>query len=1472
MSRTRRPAIGVALAVLVMLAGLVSAVPAAAAASSAAGLGTVTAESPTSPQPPATSTSPDASTGSGADETPGYVKHSDHPRYQPAGCATLTAQQRASAIPVARCFAVAYTSPAGARIAQADGPPTGALGPADIQDAYQLPAGGEGQTVAIVVAGGYAAAEADLAVFRSHYGLPACTVSNGCFRQIDQRGGTDYPADDPDWSVEAALDLDAVSSACPKCTLLLVNGDSASLDDLAEAVNTAAGLGVTVVSNSYGIDGETPAQLDYDQYYDHPGTAIVVSSGDTGNVQSFPATSPTVLSVGGTSLHRDGSERGWAESVWGSASGGDGAGSGCSLYESQPAWQQTVDTGCGQRSATADIAADADPETGLAVYNSTGWGGWAQFGGTSLAAPLMSGMYALAGRPTPNTYPASYPYANPNALNDVTTGANGPCGTLLCQAGPGWDGPTGLGTPNGIAALTQGEVGEIAGSVTDSTGAPLAGVTVTAAPADGGSFTATSGTDGSYLLTAPVGSYTLTARLFGYAERTTDVQLTVNGASADFALPKLASRTVSGTVSDGSGHGWPLRARITVDADPGGAVYSDPYTGRYSIELPTGAAYTLHAVAADLPGYQTVDVPANLTGTPVNSLPIQGPRGTKAAGATPARAGAPTANRTDIDLPVDALSCTTPGYAYRYAGESTDFTGWAGQPGAGWSVTDDAGTGKVWAFDDLGGKGNRTGGSGGFAIVDDWYFPAAHDTSLISPVADLSDIEHPEIGFQTDYSAWGNSVAQVSLSLDQGASWTPVWEQSTQSIQGHVSIPIPQAAGKAAVQARFRYVGQYDNWWQLDDVYLGSRSCDPVPGGLVAGTVVDHNTGEALDGVTVSSGAPAGDFGVSAPTADDPQLPDGFYWLYSSHTGGTELSAAYGKYRTATAGVTVPADSVVRSDFQLHAGRLTVSAGSISITERLGAAKSKVLTFGNTGTEPVQVDLAERDLGVTPMISSTGVGTGTAAGAPTSRLTVPVSYRPLSGVGVGTEMPSGSPGLTADGVPTRPAVGAAGDAWQPIANFPTRIMDNAVAALGATVYSVGGTAGAGPVASGYRFDPAAQQWAAIADLPGPREAAQGELIGAKLYVAGGWDDAGKSTETTYAYDPGTDSWAVLADLPQPLTAGASAVLGGKMYVVGGCGDNCDGESAAVYSYDPAADSWTRRADYPKPVVFESCAGVVDRLVCAGGVDVESSTEYAETYVYDPESDAWTQGADLPATVAGAAASASGGRLQMVGGVIGGLVSNQAFEYDPAADSWADLPNATNALYRGGGVCGLYRVGGAPQQLDATPFAEQLPGYDCAAADEVGWLQPANNSLVVAPGRTVKVRVTLDSTAVAQPGAYRADLEVQTDTPYRLDPIGVALQVNPPARWGNLTGTVTDTAGKPIGGVTVEVCTMYTKNSCGPVSYTLTTDSTGEYRLWLDKGYSPVSVIAAKDGYKPQVKVVKIRKGETSTQNFALIKR
>ncbi|HEX3758353.1 MAG TPA: S53 family peptidase [Kofleriaceae bacterium] len=357
-----------------------------------------------------------------------------------------------------RCLAHVRTHASG-QIQSDAATPTG-YGPSELQDAYRIDPSvtvTDHPTVAVVGAYGYAALESDLAAYRAHYGLPACTTASGCLRVVNQGGQSaplppDPPASD-DWTVEAALDLDMVSAACPACSLLVVEANNSDVANLYAAEDEAAALGPTVITNSWGApEGSDLASAE--AHFDHPGIAIFVAAGDfgyndqfssTGTGPDYPGTSAHVIAVGATRLVRDATARGWGETAWSVTGGRDrsAGGSACSTHIAKPAYQ--TDSPCAFK-ATTDIAAVGDPATGVAVYNA-GSAGWITVGGTSAAAPLVAAIFAETGNGAQSS--GAFLAAHASALNDVVTGNNGTCSdSKLCNAGVGWDGPTGYGTPN----------------------------------------------------------------------------------------------------------------------------------------------------------------------------------------------------------------------------------------------------------------------------------------------------------------------------------------------------------------------------------------------------------------------------------------------------------------------------------------------------------------------------------------------------------------------------------------------------------------------------------------------------------------------------------------------------------------------------------------------------------------------------------------------------------------------------------------------------------------------------------------------------------------------------------------------------------------------------------------------------------------------------------------------------------------
>jgi len=334
-------------------------------------------------------------------------------------------------------------------------------GPSDLQSAYSLTAasttGGIGQTLVIVDAFDDPNAEGDLGTYRATFGLSACTTANGCFLKVNQNGKTaPLPGTDPSggWEAEESLDLDMASAICPNCKITIIETNSPNSNNFYSAEDVAATTcAATVISNSWGTSEYSQETTD-DSHFTHPGIMITASSGDQGYAAgvSFPAASAHVTAVGGTSLTHP---SGWQESAW------SGAGSGCSQFIAQPAWQTSLGSAytsiCSKRIGN-DVSAVADPNTPVAIYdtfsNTCSPTGWCIAGGTSASAPIIAGVYAIAGNAATLTY-ASNAYANTASLTDVTTGKNGTTcgGDFLCTAQAGYDGPTGLGTPIGTGAF-----------------------------------------------------------------------------------------------------------------------------------------------------------------------------------------------------------------------------------------------------------------------------------------------------------------------------------------------------------------------------------------------------------------------------------------------------------------------------------------------------------------------------------------------------------------------------------------------------------------------------------------------------------------------------------------------------------------------------------------------------------------------------------------------------------------------------------------------------------------------------------------------------------------------------------------------------------------------------------------------------------------------------------------------------------
>jgi hypothetical protein len=446
------------------------------------------------------------------------------------------------------------------------------LTPELLHAAYSLPSStfpSSQQTVAVVDAYNDPSAEADLGVYDKQFGLPECTSANGCFRKLNQEGKTSpLPTTEGGWATEISLDVQMAHAICQSCHVLLVEAGNPSFADLGAAVDAAVKAGATEVSNSYGGAEESSDSSDNGPY-DHPDVVITASAGDCGyfnedpcgerEAANFPASSPDVVAVGGTSLKKSGET--WSSTVW------EGGGSGCSAVFTAPVWQLDVAsfsaTACDSGRSVADVSAVANPYTGVDVYDSTpspegyptGWGIW---GGTSVASPIIAAEFGLAGGAQGVEFPAATLYSHlgeSSALYDVVLGSNGSCTEATsCRAAVGYDGPTGVGSPIGLAAFaTAASPASVSPPTITGTAEQGQALTVThgdwsddpTAYSERWVLCSASGSACSAIAGATGASYTLTASDVGSSVRVQEIASNASGASS----PALSTQTAS-VISD----------------------------------------------------------------------------------------------------------------------------------------------------------------------------------------------------------------------------------------------------------------------------------------------------------------------------------------------------------------------------------------------------------------------------------------------------------------------------------------------------------------------------------------------------------------------------------------------------------------------------------------------------------------------------------------------------------------------------------------------------------------------------------------------------------------------------------------------------------------------------------------------------------------------------------------------------------
>jgi N-acetylneuraminic acid mutarotase len=1222
-------------------------------------------------------------------------------------------------------------------------------GPSQLLSAYDLPAnGGEGATIAIVDAYDDPNAEADLAVYREQFGLPA--LAPGQFRKVNQEGAPDdYPVANASWGTEISLDLDMVSAIAPRADIILVEANSDAVSDLGAAVNEAVSLGASYVSNSYG-GGETSGDPQLAaEYFDHPGVAVVASAGDSGYGVQFPAASPNVTAVGGTTLTpAPGTARGWTETVWGngeSGTDGDGTGSGCSQYEPKPSFQ--TDTGCANRTV-ADVSADANPDTGVAVYDTysgiNGYTpGWGQYGGTSVASPIITATYVLGGPIAAGSYPNHDPYAHTADLNNVTSGSNGTCSpAYLCTGGPGYNGPTGLGTPAGTGAFTDTSYGTLTGTVTSATGKPVAGAQIRlTGPVP---VTTTTQADGSYQVRLPAGGYSVAVTAYGYAAApaTGGVSITVGGTTVRSVQLKADPQvTVSGTVTDGSGHGWPVESSVLLDYGTGTvATSTNPYTGRYSLRVPGDSSYQVQ-VTPQLTGYQTMNT----------SLTLGGSDG-----------------RHDFTVDADLLASegSAPGYRQYTTGTAQTFAN--GTLPAGWNVTTASGT--PWTF---------VNGAATVYLTN----TAPTDTSLYAPPVSVPAGRTPVVSFSTSQVG---GLAEVDMTTDGGTTWQTAWSSDPGSYGFQtVEFTLPSAGTARTFQFRFRYQA-YDQaasagfTWELTHVLLGAAWLTPAPGGLVEGTVTDANTGARLDGANV---AVTGQPDSAATTAAMTGPGDGFYYLFAP-AGRQALTGTLLNYGPGKKAVNVAADKITRGSIVMPAGRLAAS-GTISATSTSDGTATRTITLTNTGDYPATFAIDQ--------FPGTGAGMADAAMMPAGT-TAPqartVTANPGGGETIVQRLRAARDGnrqavatstvrhdLLAGTAATSP-----GPAWSVLPDMPSPTYEGVAAAydgreyegLGAITDSLGLPATSSHF---YSYDQATGAWTQEASAPDPVAQGGYAVIGDKLYATGcitGADLGLKALTTTQVYDFTTNTWSQAAADPYGI-CGTDVVVGGDLYQIGGNDSSTLALSDTVSVYDPSTNTWSQAPSYPVADDALACGVIAGTVYCAGG-------DGTSAYAYTPGDAAWRQISSLPIPLSGGAFGVANGELLISGGESAFPdFSTAGYKYNPAMNWWVPLPAAPiPQQFAAGtvGTAGFYTFGGMTFTAAGDESAVVLSGYSQAGPVSLPWLSLSQTTGTIQPGHSVTITVRLNAAkaGLSGSGTVSAALGFETGTPYEVTPVKVSLTV------------------------------------------------------------------------------------------------
>lgn len=1294
---------------------------------------------------------------------------------------------------------------------------TAEFNPFQIAKAYDWPDitnpnNGAGVSVAIITADSSGLGSDDSPEsFWNAYGLPNHTINvipvDGDYGSTDGLG-------------ETLLDMEWSGAMAPGITLNVYVASGPYDSTFTDAYNQFVTDDTSqVMTTSWGsCDAGDPYQFETDEgifmQAAAQGISMFAAAGDHGSSDSppsnpcyagtpddnadYPSSSAYVAAANGTQLtisNVDGTYG--SEVVWNDddcfGQGPASTGGGISAIINKPAWQTGpgVPTDVGMR-MNSDMAMNASCSHPYVLYAD---GQWYLVGGTSAVAPQLAGLFAVGVSQQPNELSLGQSnkliYDDVNAGNyasdfrDVTQGNNG-----AFQAGPNWDHPTGWGSPKATSFLSHigstAPAGTLTGTITDaSSGQPIGGAVITIMPGD---FQRTTMADGTYSINLLVGNYTVTAADFGYKAGSASVAISSdNTTTQNFALAAAPTATLSGTVTDGAGHGYPLYADIKVSTQNFGQVadvWTNPKTGQYSVTLPEGNSYTLN-VAAALDGYDTASKTVTLTGD------------------------------TSQDFPLGVLdTCSAPGYQFVSGGFGEDFNG-ATFPPTGWTVTNPDSTPVIWELSSAEPENqNNTGGTGTAAEGNNQNNigpgSPAFDTSLVTPPIAVTSLNGASIlTYKTYFTGGSTFPLDLDITTDGGTTWTNILHWTTgqgdgfppgEDVRVNLASYLP-ASGD--FQLRWRWTGPADVYFsgiaQIDDVVIGA--CEPVPGGLVMGQVSDANTGNGVLGAHVADENGTGSETVENP--DDPNLPVGFYLFYDATGQHTLTASAYSNYSSATAAITLNNNAVVVQNFALKAARLEANPGQFTLNVMVNSSATASFALSNTGSAPGQFRVIGID-SPAPATQSPAMGGGVpliqVPVANHAWLTASLPWVARQAAMSGASRSRSSATSLADDLSPH-----AGSGWQAIAPYPKDVADNTAARDPATdkIYSMGGTytqygSVAGIDNSAYVYDPKADAWSPIADAPVAREAAASAFINDKYYVVNGWASGAAADPVAEMdiYDPSTGQWSTGAPNPVPAGGGSAyAVLNGSLYIVGGCNNGaCNTPTDAVQVYHPVSDSWTSAANYPQSIKFASCGAIDGKLYCAGGI--QGGGAIGNSYVYDPSSNSWSPIASMFLPLGESFYTAANGMLLVSGGVEGGgSIVNESEAYDPQTNSWFPLPNLPMADSRGGYACGFYQLGGI---VGYNPFfgaittaeSNVLPGYtqQCGMVPPPAWLTVAPASGTLTAGSSSRITLGIDGTGQAAFTTSKAYLSVANRSPYGPVIVPITVTWDPQPVHLVLTGT------------------------------------------------------------------------------------